>query len=44
MEPAEVMLREELRQMITGRAPIEQIQEHITMINVKIDTATELSQ
>jgi hypothetical protein len=42
MEQTEVMLREELRQMITGRAPIEQIEQHIAMINTNLDRATQI--
>lgn len=42
MEQTEVMLREELRQMITDRVPIEQIEQHITMINANLDRAAEL--
>jgi hypothetical protein len=42
MEQTEVMLREELRQMITNRAPIEQIEQHIGLINVNLDRATQL--
>jgi hypothetical protein len=44
MEQTEVMLREELRQMITDRVPIEQIVQHIAMINANLDRATELLQ
>jgi predicted lipid-binding transport protein (Tim44 family) len=44
MEQTEVMLREELRQMITDRVPIEQIEQHITMINANLDRAAELLQ
>ena len=44
MEQLEVMLREELRQMITDRVPIEQIEQHIAMINANLDRATELLQ
>jgi S-adenosylmethionine/arginine decarboxylase-like enzyme len=44
MEQTEVMLREELRQMITDRVPIEQIEQHIGMINANLDRATELLQ
>lgn len=44
MEQTEVMLREELRQMITDRIPIEQIEQHITMINANLDRAAELLQ
>ncbi|MDQ3854621.1 MAG: hypothetical protein M3299_17515, partial [Thermoproteota archaeon] len=44
MEQTEVMLREELRQMITNRVPLEQIEQHITMINANLDRATELLQ
>ncbi len=42
MEQTEVMLREELRQMITDRAPIEQIEQHIAMINTNLDRATQM--
>ena len=44
MEQTEVMLREELRQMIMDRVPIEQIEQHITMINANLDRAAELFQ
>jgi hypothetical protein len=44
MEKTEVMLREELRQMITDRVPIEQVEQHIAMINANLDRATELLQ
>jgi S-adenosylmethionine/arginine decarboxylase-like enzyme len=44
MEQTEVMLREELRQMITNRVPIEQIEQHIAMINANLDRAAELLQ
>jgi hypothetical protein len=44
MEQTEVMLREELRQMIMGRVPIEQVEQHIAMINANLDRATELLQ
>jgi hypothetical protein len=44
MEQTEVMLREELRQMITVRVPIEQIEQHLTMINANLDRAAELLQ
>ena len=44
MEQTEVMLREELRQMITQRVPIDQIEQHIAMINANLDRATELLQ
>jgi hypothetical protein len=44
MEQTEVMLREELRQMITDRVPIEQIEQHIAMINANLDRAMELLQ
>jgi S-adenosylmethionine/arginine decarboxylase-like enzyme len=42
MEQTEIMLREELRQMITDRVPIEQIEQHVTMINANLDRAAEL--
>jgi hypothetical protein len=44
MEQTEVMLREELRQMIMDRVPIEQIEQHIAMVNANLDRATELLQ
>ena len=44
MEQTEIMLREELRQMITDRVPIEQVEQHIAMINANLDRATELLQ
>jgi hypothetical protein len=42
MEQTEVMLREDLRQMITQRVPIEQIEQHIAMINANLDRATQI--
>jgi hypothetical protein len=42
MEQTEVMLREDLRQMITQRVPIEQIEQHIAMINTNLDRATQI--
>jgi hypothetical protein len=42
MEQTEIMLREELRQMITDRVPTEQIEQHVTMINANLDRAAEL--
>jgi hypothetical protein len=44
MEQTEVMLREELRQMISDRVPIEQIEQHVSMINANLDRAAELLQ
>ena len=44
MEQTEIMLREELRQMITDRVPIGQIEQHIAMINANLDRAAELLQ
>ncbi|MDQ3837546.1 MAG: hypothetical protein M3270_11540 [Thermoproteota archaeon] len=44
MEQTEVLLREDLRQMITDRVPIEQIEQHIDMINGNLDRATQLLQ
>jgi hypothetical protein len=44
MEQTEVMLREQLRQMIMDRVPIEQVEQHIAMINANLDRATELLQ
>lgn len=44
MEQTEVMLREELRQMITDRAPVEQIEQHINMIIANLDRAASLLQ
>jgi hypothetical protein len=42
MEETEVMLREELRQMIHDRVPVEQLQEHIASINANLDRAVSL--
>jgi hypothetical protein len=42
MEETEVMLREELRQMINDRVPVEQLQEHIASINANLDRAVSL--
>ena len=42
MEQTEVMLREDLRQMITQRVSIEQIEQHIAMINANLDRATQI--
>jgi hypothetical protein len=42
MEQTEVMLREELRQMISDRVPIEQIEQQVTMINANLDRAADL--
>ena len=42
MEQTEVVLREELRQRITDRAPIEQIEQHIAMINTNLDRAIQM--
>jgi hypothetical protein len=42
MEQTEVMLREELRQMITQRVPIEQIEQHIAMINANLDRSIQI--
>ena len=39
MEQTEVLLREELRQMITNRGPIEQIEQHVGLINANLDRA-----
>ena len=44
MEQTELMLREDLRQMITDRVPIEQIEQHIAMINANLDRASVLLQ
>jgi hypothetical protein len=44
MEQTEVMLREELRQMIIDRAPVEQIEQHINMIIANLDRAANLLQ
>jgi hypothetical protein len=44
MEQTEVMLREELRRMITDRAPVEQIEQHINMIIANLDRAASLLQ
>jgi hypothetical protein len=42
MEQTEVLLREDLRQMITNRAPIEQIEQHIGLINANLDRSIQL--
>jgi hypothetical protein len=44
MEQTEVLLREDLRHMITDRVPIEQLEQHIDMINGNLDRATQLLQ
>jgi hypothetical protein len=44
MKQTEVMLREELRQMIKDRVPVEQIQQQVSMINANLDKAAELLQ
>lgn len=42
MENTEVMLREQLRQFIQNRVPVEEIQQHIDKINSNLDKAEEL--
>lgn len=42
MENIEVMLREELRQLIQDRAPLEEIQQQVDMINNNLDDANTL--
>ena len=42
MLTTEVMLREELRQLIQDRVPLEQLQQHIDMINNNLDEAERL--
>jgi hypothetical protein len=42
MENTEVILREELRQLIQDRVPLEQIQQHIDKINSNLDQAEQL--
>jgi hypothetical protein len=42
MENTEVMLREQLRQFIQNRVPVEEIQQHIDKINNDLDKAEEL--
>jgi hypothetical protein len=42
MENTEVMLREELRQLIQDRAPLEEIQQQVDMINNNLDDANTL--
>ena len=42
MENTEVMLREQLRQFIQNRVPVEDIQLHIDKINSNLDKAEEL--
>ena len=44
MEQTEVMLREELRQMISDRVPIEQIEQQVSMINANLERTAELLQ
>ena len=38
----EVMMREELRQLIQDRVPVEQLQQHIDMINNNLNEAEQL--
>lgn len=42
METTELMLREDLRQLIQTRAPIEEIQEHVDKINSNLNQAEKL--
>jgi hypothetical protein len=42
MKNTKVLLREELRQLIQDRVPIEQIQQHIDKINSNLDQAEQL--
>ncbi len=42
MKNTEVLLREELRQIIQDKVPIEQIQQHIDKINSNLDQAKQL--
>jgi hypothetical protein len=42
METTELMLREDLRQLIQTRTPIEEIQEHVDKINSNLNQAEEL--
>jgi len=42
MGTTEVMLREELRQLIQNNAPLQEIQEHIDEINMKLNQAETL--
>jgi hypothetical protein len=42
MENIEVMLREELRQLIQDRSPLEEIQQQVDMINNNLDDANTL--
>ena len=42
MENTEVMLREQLRQFIQNRVPVEEIQQHIDKINSNLDKAEGL--
>ena len=42
MLKTEVMMREELRQQIQDRVPVEQLQQHIDMINNNLNEAEQL--
>jgi uncharacterized protein YeeX (DUF496 family) len=42
MENTEVMLREQLRQFIQNRVPVEEIQQHIDKINSNLEKAEGL--
>jgi hypothetical protein len=42
METTEIMMREELRQMILDRVPIQELQSHVDSINVNLDKSVEL--
>ena len=44
MEQTEVMLREQLRQLIGDKVPVEQVEQQISLINANLDKATELFQ
>ena len=42
MENTEGMLREQLRQLIQNKVPIEELQQHIDKININLDKAEKL--
>ena len=44
MEQTEIMLREELRQMIKDKAPVEQVQQQVDKINANLDKVATLLQ
>jgi hypothetical protein len=42
MENTEIMLREQLRQLIQNKVPVEELQQHIEKINSNLDRAEQL--